>query len=167
MIGATALLLAADPLTVKGRLRRSLDKELAIKDRLPLASRERKDMDELVRLHTLELFHRQRHENSAPLVLVVLSVVGTALSAGNWIYLTKNPDVPPDPDWFNRYVLPWSPVVMLPIALVTMSSFKRRREEYVSHASAVPSRPMPTRRLPRTTAAGATIRRKRRSIENS
>lgn len=159
LVGAAALLLAADLLTVKGRLRRKLDKELVIKERLTAGTRERRDLDELVRRHALELFHRERRENGAPLALVVLSVVGIAISVGNWVYLARNPDVPPDPDPFNRYVLPWFPVVFLPSAVAVMSSQRNKREAYVDEATAAPvSWPMPTRRLPITTRTTRTRR---------
>lgn len=164
LLGATAVLLAADLLTVKARLRRSLDKELAIRERLTAGSRERRDLDELVRRHALELFHRERHENSAPLSLVILSLVGVTISVSNWIYLARNPEVPPDPDWINRDLLPLTPFVLLPLAIWTLTGQRAKREEYVIEATASPaSRPMPIRRGRGTSAIRISPRRSRRT----
>jgi hypothetical protein len=90
VIGAFALLLAGDLLTAKARLRRKLDRELSIADKLP-AGLVRRNMDTLVRRHALELFHRERFEVAGLLSAVsAIAVTCVALAASEWVYLARH-----------------------------------------------------------------------------
>lgn len=81
LIAAVALLVSADLLTVTARLRRKLDKELSIMERLPVG-RARRDVTRMCRRHALELAYANGSERLLRRVCIGGCIVYVVCAAG-------------------------------------------------------------------------------------